>query len=126
LIHGHLNSRNIFFDSDDGIEIADFGVMGEEIEANESDCNVDVDVGVGVGGSSGAGWLPKIDIEGFVSILIEILVGHSATQADVANGQFIFPVDVPMFVLEIISANQSDNPRVSESFNKISDYLNRE
>jgi hypothetical protein len=127
LIHGHLNSRNIFFDSDDRIEITDFGVIGEEIEdnenENESDGDVSVNVNVGAGGFSSAGWFPKIDIEGFVSILIEILVGHPATQSDVSNSQLILPPDVPMFVLEMISANQSPDVGISESFNNIFDHL---
>jgi tRNA A-37 threonylcarbamoyl transferase component Bud32 len=42
LHHGHLNSRNIFFDSDNGIEIADFGAMSKEVEENESDGYVGV------------------------------------------------------------------------------------
>jgi hypothetical protein len=67
-------------------------VRGDEIEENESDGDV------GVRGFSGAGWSPKTDIEGFRLILIEILVGHPATQSDVSNGQVIFPTDVPMFV----------------------------
>jgi serine/threonine protein kinase len=57
LIHGHLNSMNILFDSDHQIEITDFGVMGEEVEENESGRSV------GVGGISGSDWSPKIDFD---------------------------------------------------------------
>jgi serine/threonine protein kinase len=121
LIHGHLNSRNILFDSDDRIEITDFGVMSEEFEENESGG----DVGVVVGGFSGERWSSKIDIEGFVSILIEILVGHPATQSDISNGEMIFPADVPMFVLKMISGDQSDDRGISESFNDIFDLLKK-
>jgi hypothetical protein len=117
LIHGHLNSRNLFFDSDDRIEITNFGVMDEDVEENESDSDA------GVGGFSGARWSPKIDIEGFVSILIEIIVGHPATQSDASNSQMIFPTDVPGFVLEMISANRSADRGISESFNNIFDFL---
>jgi serine/threonine protein kinase len=113
LIHGHLNSRTIVFDSDHRIQITDFGVMGEEVEENESDGDVSVK------GFSGAEWSPKIDIEGFVSILIEIIVGHPATRSDVSNGQVIFSTDVPMFVLGMISANQSADWEIRESFNRI-------
>jgi serine/threonine protein kinase len=119
LIHGHLNSRNILFDSDDRIEITDFGVKCEEIEANQSDGDV------GAGGISDAGWSRKIDIDGFMSILIEIVVGHPATQSDVSNGRVILPRDVPMFVLEMISADQSSDQKISESFNNIFDHLKR-
>jgi serine/threonine protein kinase len=119
LIHGHLNSRDILIDSDYRIEITDFGVMGDDTEENESDGDV------GVGAFLGAGWSSKIDIEGFVSILIEIIVGHPATQSDVSNGQSIFPPDVPMFVLELIAEGQSSNRGISESFNDIFDHLKR-
>jgi serine/threonine protein kinase len=117
LIHGHLNSRNIFLDSDDRIEITGFGVVEKEIEANENDSDV------GVGGFSGAGWSPKIDIKGFVSILIEIIVGHPATQSDISNNQLVFPTDVPMFVLKMMSADQLPAGGISESFNDIFDVL---
>jgi serine/threonine protein kinase len=117
LIHGHLNSRNIFFDSEDRIEITDFGVICEDVEENERDRNVCV------GEFSGARWSPKIDIEGFALILIEIILGHSATQSDVSNGQVIFSADVPIFVLEMISAKQSSRGGISESFNNIFDVL---
>jgi serine/threonine protein kinase len=117
LIHGHLNSRNIFLDSDDRIAMTDFGVMCEEIEENESDGDVDFR------GFSGAEWSPNIDIEGFVSIWIEILVGHPATLSDFSNGEMILPADVPMFVLEMISADQSPDRGISESFNHIFDVL---
>jgi serine/threonine protein kinase len=117
LIHGHLNSKNIFFDSDDRIEMTDFSVMDEEIEENESDGDIDVR------GFSCAEWSPKKDIEGFVSILIEILVGPPATQSDISNGQMIFPADVPMFVLKMISGDQWPDEGISESFNHIFDVL---
>jgi hypothetical protein len=55
--------------------------------------------------------------------LIEILVGHPATQSDVSKGQVIFPPDVPMFVLKMISADQSRDRGKSESFNHIFDLL---
>jgi hypothetical protein len=91
--------------------------MDVEIEENESDGYV------GVRGFSGAEWSPKIDIEGFASIMIEIIVGRPATQSDVSNGQAIFPADVPMFVLEMISVDQSADREISESFNDIFDDL---
>jgi serine/threonine protein kinase len=127
LIHGHLNSRNIFFDSDGRIEITDFGVMGEEVEGNEheNEHENESDDDVGVGGFSSAGWSPKTDIEDFALILIEIIVGHLATQSDVSNGQVIFPPDVPIFVLDMISADQSRDRRIRESFNNIFDHLKK-
>jgi hypothetical protein len=105
------------FDSDHRIEITDFSVMGEEVEGNEYENESDGDVGVG--GFSGAEWFPKIDIEGFMSILIEISVAHPVTQSDFSDREVIFPVDVPMFVLEMISADQSPDEGTSESFNNI-------
>jgi serine/threonine protein kinase len=117
LIHGHLNSSNIFFDSNHRIQIMDFCVMGQEIEGSEKDINV------GVRSFSGAGWSPKIDIDGFASILMEILVGHPAIYSSVSNFQAIFPTDLPIFVSEMISTNQSPDRRISESFNDIFDIL---
>jgi hypothetical protein len=119
LIHGHLNSRNIFIDSDDRIEITDVGVMSEKFEEHENESDGDV----GIGGFSGAMWSPKIDLDGFVSILIEIIVGHPATQSDFSNGRVIFPPDVAMFVLEIISANQLSDRGKRVSFKNIFDVL---
>jgi hypothetical protein len=119
LIHGHLNSRNIFFDSAHRIEITEFGVMGQEVEENENDGDV------GVRSFSGAEWSPKIDLEGFVSILVEIIVGRPATQSGVSNGQTIFPADSPMFVLKMIPADQWAGGRICESFNDVFDLLKK-
>jgi hypothetical protein len=88
-------------------------------EESESESDGDVDVG----GFSSAEWSPKIDIEGFVSILIEIIVSHPATQSDVSNDQVIFLTDVPIFVLEMISVKHSSHGGISESFNNIFDVL---
>jgi hypothetical protein len=55
--------------------------------------------------------------------LIEILVGHPATQSDVLNGQVILPTDFPTFVLKMISGDQWADRRKSESFNHIFDIL---
>jgi hypothetical protein len=96
-----------FFDSDERIELSGFGVMSEEVEENLRDGSVDF------GGVSGADWSPKIYIKGIVSILIEILVGHTATQSSVSNDQSVLPPDLPMFVLEMISADQSDDRGLS-------------
>jgi serine/threonine protein kinase len=119
LIHGHLNSRNIVVHSDGRIEITDFGVIGEEFEVNEGDYDVSI------GGFLGAGWSPKIDIEGFALILIEMIVGHRATQSDVSNGQAMLPPGVPFFVLEMISADQWAGLGISQSFNDIFDRLKK-
>jgi hypothetical protein len=94
-------------------------VIGEVVEENESDRSV------GVRGFSSAEWSLKIEIEGFISILIEILVGHPATQSDVSNGQAILSPDIPMFVLEMISVDQSADRGISESFNDIFDHLKK-
>jgi hypothetical protein len=93
--------------------------MGDEIEENERDDNF------GVRGFSSVERWRKSDIEGFASVLIETLVGHPATQSDVSNGQSIFPTDVPLFVLEMISANQSAEQGITESFNDILDVLKK-
>jgi hypothetical protein len=119
LIHGHLNSNNIIFDSDHRIQIADFYPIGLEVEKSEKDASVCV------GGFSGNRWLPKTDIRGFGSILFEIIFGHSAKLLDVSNNQMIVHPNVPVFVSEIIAASQSPTMRTKESFRDVFDILKK-
>jgi serine/threonine protein kinase len=117
LIHGHLKSNNIIFDSDHQVQIEDFYRIVQEVGDNEKDANVDV------GGFSGNEWLPKTDVRGFGSILFEIVFGHPAKLLDVSSDQVIVRPDVPVFVSEIIAASQLPNSRMRESFNNIFEIL---
>jgi hypothetical protein len=64
-----------------------------------------------------------MDIEVFMLISIEIRVGHPPTQSGVSNGDSVLSPDVPLFVPELLSTDQSADRRVSESFNNICDFL---
>jgi serine/threonine protein kinase len=95
LIHGHLTTNNILFDLNHCIQITDF-----------SSCLS----GNGLSGFSREGCNPEMDIRGFVSILFEIVVGRPAKEeADI-------PVDVPMFVSEMIKSRLSGEWRRLSSF----------
>jgi serine/threonine protein kinase len=117
LIHGHLNSRNIFFDSDHRIQITDFCVIDEEVEPSEKDANV------GVSSFVSAKWSPKIDLDGFMSVLVEIIVGHPITHSDVSHGRKLLSPDLPTFVSQLISADKSSDQGIRESFNDIFNIL---
>jgi hypothetical protein len=63
------------------------------------------------------------DIRGFASILFEIIVGHPSTLPGVVNDEINLPSDIPIFVRELIVANQSSEPEIGQSFNNIFDVL---
>jgi hypothetical protein len=117
LIHGHLNSNNIIFDSDHRIQIADFCPIGFEIGKSKKDASVCT------GGFSGNGWLPKTDIREFGLILFEIVIGHPARLLGFSNDAVIVCPNVPAFVSEIIATSQSPQLRTKESFHDIFDIL---
>jgi serine/threonine protein kinase len=113
LLHGGLTTKNIHFDSDHHIQITDFGLIGLKIWGNEGL--------VHIGGLSDEGWTPKIDICGFVSIFLEIVVGPSAQY------ETSIPSDVPEFVSDIIKSrlwSESESER-NRSFLDIFNILRR-
>jgi hypothetical protein len=74
LLHGYLTARNILFDSDYFIQIVEFNSILLKIAESESEGVEEAKLG----GFSGEGWIPERDIEAFVSILFEIVVGRPA------------------------------------------------
>jgi hypothetical protein len=74
---------------------------------------------------SGEEWSGDADIRGFASILFEIIVGHPATLSEVINDQIILLTDIPMFVSELMVAEQSPESGLCQSFNDIFDILKK-
>jgi serine/threonine protein kinase len=111
LVHGHLTTSNILFDSDHCIQIVDFipiVLAFGEIESEEGRQLVDF---------SGKGWTAKRDIEGFASILFELEFGHPP------QGEISIPTGISDFVSTIIESGLSPLSRRSYSFNTILDIL---
>jgi serine/threonine protein kinase len=117
LVHGRLNSSNIFFDLDHRIQLVDFCPMDLRIGEN--------DTAPGIGGFSGQGWSPQTDVHGFASILLEIIVDHSTTVLSVSNEKATVHLDIPVFVSEIIAADRRPELRIRHSFNDIYDILKK-
>jgi tRNA A-37 threonylcarbamoyl transferase component Bud32 len=89
LLHGALKTSNVFFDNDRRIQIVDFSPMRLETAH--------------VNGFSGERWTPSVDVSAFVSILSEIVSGHSRSP-------------IPNFVSEIIKDGVSGEPNSRRSF----------
>jgi hypothetical protein len=68
-LHGHLTTNNIAFDCEHSIQIADFPPKFLEV------CESKGEKQRQLSGFSREGWTPKMDIQAFVSILLEIIVG---------------------------------------------------
>jgi hypothetical protein len=112
-IHGHLNSSTIRFDVDHRIQITNFSRIGLRIEESEQGADV----------FSGERWSPDPDVRGFLSILIEIIIGHPAMLSGVGKDPVIVPTDIPMFVSKLIEARQLPKSRIRQTFNDIFDVL---
>jgi serine/threonine protein kinase len=113
LIHGHLNTTNICFDMDHRIQITNFCRMGLEVSESEKDGDI----------LSGERWSPDLDARGFALILFEIIVGYPIMLSRVGNVQIRVPINVPMFVLELIEAHQSPGSRRQQTFNDVFNIL---
>jgi serine/threonine protein kinase len=100
MIHGNLNSSNILFDESHRIEIIDFGLIEEEMDESKR-----------VTGSDGFGerLIGEVDIDGFGSLLIEIMVGQ----------------EVSDFVSEMIEAIKSRDSQKINSMKCIVDSLKK-
>jgi serine/threonine protein kinase len=105
LIHGHLTTNNICFDSDHNIQIVDFHPMLFEVWENEQGRQIE--------GLSRARWAPKIDVDAFLLILFEILVGRSAT------GELSLPTSIPAFISTIIRSGLYPTSETRHSFDEI-------
>jgi hypothetical protein len=90
LLHGSLNSGNIHFDGGGQIQIADFRPMRRD------------------GGFSGdvEMWSPQADVSAFAMLLFLIVSGcplpSPPPSAGAAVGEMMLPLDVPVFVSEMI------------------------
>jgi serine/threonine protein kinase len=111
LIHGHLTTTNIVFDSDHCIQIVDFKSILFEIDESDNEDETQL------GGFSGKEWRPEIDIQAFASILFELLFGRPP------QGETPIPTSIPNFVSRIIESGLSPISRTRYSFNTILDIL---
>jgi serine/threonine protein kinase len=111
LLHGRLTTKNIYFDSDYQIKIADFGLIGLEKCESEGLAHI--------GGFSDEGWTPETDVCGFASILFEIVVGRSP------HCEASIPAYVPEFVSEIIKSGLWSESERNRSFCDIFEILKR-
>jgi serine/threonine protein kinase len=107
LLHCHLTTSNILFDSDHCIQIVDFKPMGLKVDESE------VKEETKLGGFSKERWTPERDIEAFVSILFEVVFGRPT------QGETSIPTGIPTFVRKIIESGRSLRSRGSYSFNTI-------
>jgi hypothetical protein len=112
LLHGNLKASNVLLDVNGSIHIADF-CLNRLAGREGSDCQI------GMGCLFGGGWTPKMDVRKFAVILFEILVGHSATEAEIANGRTTLPFEVPEYVSKLIREELSSNSGSGKSFQDI-------
>jgi serine/threonine protein kinase len=107
LVHGHLTTSNILFDSDHNIQMVDFHPMLFDV------CESEGEKGTQLESFSRAKWTPKMDIDAFTTILFEILVERSAT------GELSLPTNVPAFVSTIMKSGLYPTSETSGSFDVI-------
>jgi serine/threonine protein kinase len=107
LVHGHLTGNNILFDSDHCIRIVDVHPIVLEVGEMESESRTQLV------GFSGKGWTPKKDIEGFASILFELMFGRPP------QGEESIPAGIPDFVSRIIKSGLFPRFETSDSFSTI-------
>jgi serine/threonine protein kinase len=103
LLHGCLNTKNIYFDSDHHIQISDFGLIGLAHISSFAD----------------KGWTAKIDVYGFASILFEIVVGRPV------HCETSVPSDVPELVSKMITSGLWSESERNHSFCNIFEILKR-
>jgi serine/threonine protein kinase len=111
LLHGGLNSGNVFFDGDRRVQIADFSPSRRD------------------GGFSGEGeeWSPQADVSAFAMLLFEIIAGRPLSRPSdaMADTEVIVPPDIPSFVSEIIEGGLRPRARRELSFIAIIETLKR-
>jgi serine/threonine protein kinase len=111
LLHGGLTASNIFFDSNDRIQIVDFKRIVLKVDENKGE------EGTKLGGFSGTGWTPITDVHAFALLLFDIVVGRPA------NGEPLVPTGIPNFVSRIIKSVLSPVSRSKYSFHDIFELL---
>jgi serine/threonine protein kinase len=123
LIHGNLNSNNIVFDEAHRIQITNFCDMKLEVGESEGESEGEGVRGSDVGGLFDEGWTAQANIDGFGSLLFEIIVGHPLIVPGNANSEGTVNLKIPEFVSDIIEAIEwKDYERVN-SFNYMIDIL---
>jgi serine/threonine protein kinase len=95
LVHGHLIGNNILFDSDHCIQIVDFHSIVLEFSESEGEETTQL------GGFSGQGPEPEKNIEGFASVLSELVLGGAPP------GEVFIPTGIPDFVSKLIKSGRS-------------------
>jgi hypothetical protein len=103
LFHGNLKPSNILFDVDPDIQIVEFGQLRLKMHSNQN------------GDFSSETWSPKVDVEAFFLILIEILVGHSANSVERASNDEIDVLGIPVFLSKLIRDEMGCYFRTSHS-----------
>jgi serine/threonine protein kinase len=111
LIHGHLTTDNIHFDSDHNIQIVDFHPILVDVSESEGKETTRVE------GLSRVNWTPKIVVDAFPLILFDILVGRSAT------GELSLPTHIPTFVSPMMKSGLYLTSETSYSFDVIFNIL---
>jgi hypothetical protein len=115
LVHGHLTMNNIHFDSDHCIQIVDFQPIALEVDDMEMELEIEIEseYGTQLDGFSGKRWTLEWDIEGFASILFELVFGHPP------QGEASIPTGIPDFVSRIIKSGLSPLSRINYSLNTV-------
>jgi serine/threonine protein kinase len=98
LLHGGLKARNVLFDADRRIQIADFSPI--RLETGDAEP------------FAGERWSLVAHIRAFASLLFEITVGRPDTQPGAAP-------PIPAFVSAIIQGGRSPSPTAKRSFTDI-------
>jgi serine/threonine protein kinase len=111
LLHGHLTGNNVLFDSDHNIQIVDFNGMVLEVGERE---NQD---GTQLVNFSGERLTRERDIQGFSSILFELVFGYPP------QDESSIPSGIPYFVCKMIKSGFSPVSRISYSFDTILEIL---
>jgi hypothetical protein len=117
LLHGHLTTRNILFDSDHCIQMVDFNPIQLEVGESESKSESESEEETQLVGFSGKGWRPARDIQAFASILFELLFGYPP------QSESSIPTGIPNFVSRMMKSGLSPISERSSSFNTILEVL---
>jgi hypothetical protein len=108
-----LTGHNIIVDSDHCIQLVDFNPVVLEVGENE----MESEDGTQLVGFPRKGWTLEGDIEGFASILFELIFWGTP------DGEVFIPTGIPDFVSRIIESGLSLISGRSSSFNTILEIL---
>jgi hypothetical protein len=119
LIHGRLTPRSIVFDFNYLIQIVDFRPNLLEVSESESanGSESESEEGTQLKRLLGKGLIWQTDIDAFVSILFEIIVGRSARHDKSV------PANLPIFIWKIFKSVLWSSSETRYSFNDIFEIL---